>query len=258
MESPVSRRAVLGGSLVGVATALASHQVAAAAPVRHPAPGAPATVTGLSFPGTNLTRSAHRLINRTESRFLRNHSLRSFLFARAAAAQQGVLAGKDYDPELVFLICGLHDLGLTENAAEDVRFEVAGADLAAEFLQEQGADDAVVDTVWLAIAAHTSPQLHDSRFFRRRSPELQIAQNGIGIDLDGPGDLPSGYAGRVNTAYPRYGGGRALFAAIEARALNSPTSAPPTTLSGELLHQRHPELPYLTLDLLLDANGWGD
>jgi hypothetical protein len=30
------------------------------------------------------------------------------------------------------------------------------------------------------------------------------------------------------------------------------------TFPGEILHQRHPELPYLTWDMILDANTWGD
>jgi hypothetical protein len=30
------------------------------------------------------------------------------------------------------------------------------------------------------------------------------------------------------------------------------------TLPGEILHQRHSELPYTTWEMILDASRWGD
>jgi hypothetical protein len=255
------RRALLSGAVASAATVITPRFAAAESPPDGsvaPARTA-AAATSLRFPDTTLCRRTQRLIARTQQPFLRNHSLRSFLFARAASAAGGVRHGEDYDAELVFLICALHDMGLTATVSSDLRFEVAGADFAAEFLQSQGADDATIDTVWLAIALHTTQHIHASRVFRRRaSAEISIAQTGIGIDLDGPDGLPTGYAAKVTAAYPRAGGGRALFAAIEKQGLASPLKAPPTSFAGELIHQRHPSLPYLTLDLLLEANGWGD
>ena len=245
MNPTFPRRVVLAGAAAAVMTARTPRNAAAA--------------PRLSFPDTALSRRTQRLTARTQQPFLRNHSLRSFLFARAAAAAQGTRPGEDYDPELVFLICALHDMGLTPTVHSDLRFEVAGADFAAEFLQSQGADDHTVDTVWLAVALHTTQHVHASPVFRRRAaPEIAIAQAGIGIDLDGPDGLPDGYAARVTAAYPRAGGGRALFAAIEQQALANPLKGPPTSFAGELVHQRHPSLPYLTLDRVLEANRWGD
>jgi len=245
MSRPVARRAVLGGAV-------------AAAGVVIGGPAAGASPADLAFPTTRLARRAHALVNETQEKFLRNHSLRSFLFARAATDRPE----DDYDSELVFLICALHDLGLTEEGNTDQRFEVAGADLAAGFLEKHGVTDRRVDTVWEAIALHTSPQVHESPVFRRRRPvEIGIAQTGIGIDvggLDHPDQLPPGYADRVHTHYPRLGGSRALTDAILEQALANPRKAPPTTLPGEIVHQRHPALPYLTWDMILDANTWAD
>ncbi|GAB3450615.1 HD domain-containing protein [Actinophytocola sediminis] len=210
----------------------------------------------LSLPTTELAQRAHALVTEAQQPFLRNHSVRGFLFARAAATHE------DYDAELVFLICVLHDMGLTEQGNTDQRFEVAGADLAARFLEEHGVTDRRVDTVWEAIALHTSPQLHESPVFQRRRPiEIGIAQTGIGIDIGGPDDpdqLPGGFAERVHTHYPRLGGSRALTEAIVEQALTNPLKAPPTTLPGEIVHQRHPSVPYLTWNMILDANAWGD
>jgi hypothetical protein len=252
MPSPTSRRTVLGAGLAGTAVALTGSPSAAQ-------PAAPARAD-LSFPSTRLARETRHLVSRTQEAYLRNHSLRSFLFARAAAEQAGRRPGQDYDVELTFLICVLHDMGLTALAGTDQRFEVAGADFAAEFLEQRGMTDGRVDTVWDAIALHTSPSYLTSPVYqRRRAPEIGIALDGIGIDvLGGPDALPPGYADRVLAAYPRLGGSRTLTDAIVRHAMSDPRKAPPMTLPGEVLHQRHPSLPYQTWDMLLDSAGWND
>ena len=51
---------------------------------------------------------------------------------RELAAADGLT---DYDDELVFLGCLLHDLGVTDYGWGDQRFEVEGADAAARFLR---------------------------------------------------------------------------------------------------------------------------
>ncbi|WP_187284502.1 hypothetical protein [Streptomyces sp. uw30] len=128
MSRPVPRRAVLGGAVVGAASVV----------IGAPAANASQTDADLSFPATRVARQAHKLVTDTQQPFLRNHSLRSFLFARAAAGQQGKRPNEDYDLEVVYLICVLHDMGLTDEGNTDQRFELAGADLAARFLEEHG------------------------------------------------------------------------------------------------------------------------
>ncbi|MEU6720179.1 HD domain-containing protein [Nonomuraea sp. NPDC046802] len=246
MSSSPNRRTVLGAGLAGAAVL---------------AVGAPAAAeSGLSFPATRVAKAARQLVTDAQRPYLRNHSLRSFLFARAVAAQDGRLAGRDYDAEVMFLICALHDIGLTAHADTGRRFEVDGADFAARFLEKQGIIDGRVDTVWDGIALHTSFGIHDSPVFTRcRPPEIVIAHTGIGLDLTGgPDELPAGYADRVHAVYPRHGGARALTDAIVAQGLADPRKAPPMTLPGEILHQRHPETPYTTWQDFLDAGGWHD
>jgi hypothetical protein len=253
MTPALPRRDVLGAALAGVALAATAAGTAAA----QPTPGTPAD---LSFPDTTLAREAHHLVTEAQDPYLRNHSLRSFLFARAAAAQAGRRPGEDYDAELMFLICVLHDMGLTDRANTDQRFEVDGADFAARFLEDRGLTDRRVDTVWDGIALHTSRGVHESPVFsRRRPPEIGIAQDGIGIDLLGnPDQFPAGYADLVHAAYPRLGGARALTDGIVAQGLANPRKALPMTLPGEILHQRRPTQPYTTWDMILDTGGWGD
>ncbi|MEO3790727.1 HD domain-containing protein [Nonomuraea sp. B10E15] len=247
MSSSPNRRTVLGAGLAGAAA------LATGAP-----PAAASGHADLSFPSTRVAKAARQLVTDAQQPYLRNHSLRSYLFARAAAARAGRRPGRDYDAEVMFLICVLHDMGLTDRADTGQRFEVDGADFAARFLERQGITDRRVDTVWDGIALHTSFGFHDSPVFaRRRPPEIVVAHTGIGLDLTGgPGELPAGYADRVHAVYPRHGGARALTDAIVEQGLADPRKAPPMTLPGEILHQRHPEAPYMTWQDFLDASGW--
>ncbi|MFE9783747.1 phosphohydrolase [Nocardia salmonicida] len=167
--------------------------------------------------------------------------------------------GTDYDEELMYLICALHEIGLSERANGTQRFEIDGADFAAEFLEAQGVRDERVDIIWDAVAAHTTG-LSDSPVYRRRRPAaIWIAVTGIGLDVaGGPGDLPSGFADLVHVAYPRLGGTRALTDAIERQAVADPRKAPPGSLPGEITRLRHPKLVPYTWDMILEASGWQD
>ncbi|GAA2083934.1 hypothetical protein GCM10009801_44740 [Streptomyces albiaxialis] len=253
---PSRRDALITGAAALSATAVTTDAAATDA-----ADAGPDATGELSFPDTALARKARGFLDEAAQPYLRNHSLRAFLFARAAAAQAGRRPGRDYDEEVLFLVCALHDMGLTRRAADDrQRFEVAGADLAARFLEDNGVTDTRVDTVWDGIALHTSPGFAASPVHRRRRPpEIGIAQRGILLDIEGgPDDLPPGYASRVHAVHPRLGGIRALSEDLETRSLADPVTAPPMTLPGEILHQLHPELPYTTWQTALDTNRWGD
>ncbi|WP_225727306.1 MULTISPECIES: hypothetical protein [unclassified Nocardia] len=185
--------------------------------------------------------------------------MRGFLFGRAAAGQQGRLPGRDYDEELMFLICALHDVGLSEQANGDQRFEIDGADFAAKFLEDNGITDSRVDIVWDSIAAHTSGFTDSPVYRRRRPPESWIAVAGIGIDIGGsPADLPAGYADLVHAAYPRLGGSRALTRSVELQAVAKPQKATPASLANVILRERHPELAGGSWESILQSSGWHD
>lgn len=242
----MSRRAAMGAGIA------ASAYVVAAKPTS-------AQPLSLSLPQTELAGKVSELIAAHLAPFVRNHSLRGFLFGRALAEQQGMRPGVDYDEETMYLICALHDIGLAEIANGDQKFEVDGADYAARFLEDNGVTDARVDTIWDAIAAHTAGFTDSPVWRRRRPPETWIAVEGIGLDVGGaPTDLPPGFADLVHTAYPRLGGSRALGDAIETQALAKPQKALPGSLAGVLLQQRHPDLPSMTWEQILNQSSWAD
>ncbi|UGT68641.1 HD domain-containing protein [Nocardia gipuzkoensis] len=242
----MSRRAALGAGIAASAYVVAA---------KH----AVAQNISLNFPATPLADRANRLMAAELSPMLRNHSVRGFLFGRAVAEGQGLRPGADYDEETMYLICALHDIGLADSAGGEQRFEIDGADRAARFLEDNGVTDTRVDAIWDAIAAHTSGFTDSPVWRRRRPPETWIAVDGIGVDVGGgPADLPPGFADLVHAAYPRLGGSRALGAAIEAQALADPRKAPPASLAGAIIRQRHPELPTHTWDAIVAMSGWGD
>src|SRR3954453_13435797 len=111
------------------------------------------------FPDSDICSAAMQLAFDVSPEFLANHCVRSYIFARELAAAKGLRSGVDYDDELVFLSCILHDLGVTDYGDGDQRFEVDGSDGAARLLRDQGISDHRVTTVWQTIALHTRCRL---------------------------------------------------------------------------------------------------
>jgi hypothetical protein len=73
---------------------------------------APALFARLSLPDTDVARKAYTFAQRATPAFIVDHGIRSYIFARAA--HRGLRPGTDYDDELVFVSCILHDIGLSE------------------------------------------------------------------------------------------------------------------------------------------------
>ena len=145
----------------------------------------PATVQAdLEFPQTQLAKVADELARAAEPDFMYHHSVRSYLFARVAAAARGLTAGDDYDDELLFLSCILHDVGLTTQADRGRRFEVDGAEAAVDLLRANGLEAARAQLVWDAIALHTSAGIAE-----HRGSEVALTRAGIGMDFGSDAEL---------------------------------------------------------------------
>jgi hypothetical protein len=207
------------------------------------------------LPDSDIATAAMEFVYTASPEFVAHHCVRSYLFAREIAAAQGLRADADYDDELVFLSCMLHDLGATEHGNGDQRFEVDGADAAAQFLRERAVSEVEVNTVWQAIALHTSAGLAP-----RFGAVQGVAHLGIGTDIIGLGRqlLPSGFADRVHEAFPRHNLGYALAEVIARQAQGNPLKAPPLSFSGHVHQLMYPEAPQLTWFDLVENAGWGD
>ncbi|MEU5639767.1 HD domain-containing protein [Streptomyces milbemycinicus] len=88
---------------------------------------------GLPFPRTDLSLKALRHAHGLEPPAIFNHSLRTYLYGRSLGERQVLQPGHDYDDELLFVGCALHDAGLSLEGDGDQTFNVDGADLAARF-----------------------------------------------------------------------------------------------------------------------------
>jgi hypothetical protein len=186
----------------------------------------------LALPAGPLALDALSLAQRTESSPVADHSIRSFLFARLLANQEGSTGDEAYDENLLFAACIMHDLGLGTSAAGQQRFEVEGADLAADLLRKHGVPTADVDRVWEAIALHSSIGIAGQLGLL-----TNLSHRGIFTDAGLFTDLPEDLQGQILTAYPRTGGNSYLKDAIVAHAKRSKTAAPPYSIAAELLRQ---------------------
>jgi len=121
-------------------------------------------------------------------------------------------------------------------ADEAPRFEVEGADLAAEVLRDQGVPEADVDRVWEAIALHSCHGLAE-----RRGLLTYLTYKGVFVDAGQLADaVADGLRKEVLHAYPKPAEGRYLADAIIEHANMSPAAAPPGSLGAYLL-LRHRE-----------------
>ncbi|SFJ43979.1 HD domain-containing protein [Amycolatopsis sacchari] len=139
----------------------------------------PEVIAGVEIPETTATAEATRLVREMTSPLLYHHSRRVYLFGRIHAQRLGV----DPDPELLYLAALFHDTGLANPFSDAVqRFELDGADHGRKFLLAHGFSPAAAETVWTAIALHTTPEVPE-----RMGPEIAATYLGVLTDVIGFG-----------------------------------------------------------------------
>jgi hypothetical protein len=134
-------------------------------------------IDGVDIPDSKMAHDLTQLIRDTENDLLFNHSTRVYLF--------GALTGKrkklKYDPELLYVGAMFHDMGLTERyRTSQNRFEVDSANAARDFLRSYSIPEMEVDTVWDAIALHTTPGIPE-----HKKPEVALVTAGVEMDVLG-------------------------------------------------------------------------
>jgi HD domain len=154
-------------------------------------------IDGVCIPDSKMAREATELIRDLETPLLFNHSSRVYCFASLAGERQSVT----FDPELLYIASMFHDLGLTAryNSPND-RFEVDGANAAREFLRQHGIDQQQVDTVWAAVALHTTPGIP-----QYMHPVIALTSAGVLMDVVGGGfeQFTDAQRNSVLRAFPR-------------------------------------------------------
>jgi hypothetical protein len=135
------------------------------------------TVPGVRIPDSKLAREITELVHDMESPLLFHHSSRVYYFGALAGMHRGL----SFDPELLYAGAMFHDLGLTsKHSSARERFEVDGANAARDFLHSHDIPQADVDTVWTAIALHTTPGIP-----RHMHPVIALVTAGVEMDVLG-------------------------------------------------------------------------
>jgi hypothetical protein len=157
----------------------------------------PPSIDGVRIPDSALARAIGELVRDTESELLFNHSSRVYYFGALAGRQRGLT----YDPELLYAATMFHDMGLTQaHGSADLRFEVDGANAARAFLEAHGVGQADLDTVWAAIALHTTPGIPEFMH-----PVIALTTAGVEMDVLGLtyNRYPDNVREAVVAAFPR-------------------------------------------------------
>jgi hypothetical protein len=131
----------------------------------------------VGIPDSKLAREATELVRDTASPLLFHHSSRVYYFGALAGKHRGL----KYDPELLYTGAMFHDMGLThQHSSANERFEVDGANAARDFLLSHGIAQSDIDTVWTAIALHTTPGIP-----QHMHPVVALVTAGVEMDVLG-------------------------------------------------------------------------
>ena len=155
------------------------------------------SISGVMVPDSKLAREATELMRDTESPLLFNHSTRVYYFGSLAGKRRGL----QFDPEPLYIGAMFHDMGLTaQYGSKSDRFEVDGANCARAFLRQHHISQQEIDTVWTAIALHTTPGIP-----QYMHPVVALLTNGVEMDVLGIAYSEFSDADReaIVAAYPR-------------------------------------------------------
>jgi hypothetical protein len=134
-------------------------------------------VEGISVPDSTLAREITQLVRDTESALLFHHSSRVYYWGALAGKRHGL----KFDRELLYAGAVFHDMGLMPaHSSAHERFEVDGANVARDFLRGHGIGQHDIDTVWTAIALHTTPGIP-----QHMHPVVALVTAGVEMDVLG-------------------------------------------------------------------------
>jgi HD domain len=155
----------------------------------------PATVAGVRLPDSKIAKLATDFSRSVYPPYLFNHAVRTFLFGSLV----GRGLGQEFDEEILYLACILHDLGLTGRFQGELPFEIQGAETAKDFLEEHGYAKEKLGIVWDGIA------MHASSIGQFKQPEIALVGEGAGADVIAPdfSQIKKSDVEEVIRAFPR-------------------------------------------------------
>jgi hypothetical protein len=190
----------------------------------------PREVAGVKLPDSKLATDATDYARGLSAPVVFNHVVRTYVFGELLGRAKKL----KFDRELFYLGAVLHDLGQTERFMGKQRFEVDGADAAAEFLRGKGVPKESIEVVWDAVALHTSRGIVE-----RKRPEIALVSAGAGADVFGFGidQLPKEAVAQVIAVFPRPGFKKAYQKVLAEIVVRKPETAAGNFLAG--IGERH-------------------
>jgi hypothetical protein len=177
-------------------------------------------------PDSAAASEAEQLARAESSPMLYGHALRSYFFAALLAARDGM----NYDEELLYVGCVLHDIGLTPRFADPVRaFEQVSADTCAELAERHGWALPRRYRLHRAVVLHMAPVLPPAE-----EAEVLLLEAGVACDVTGTRSRQvSGRAiEELLARYPRAGFKREFTQLLRSEAARKPLTHAALQLQG--------------------------
>jgi hypothetical protein len=154
-------------------------------------------LNGVKVPDSALAKAITEMVRDNATPLLFHHSSRVYYWGALTGARKEL----KFDAELLYAGAMFHDMGLMPRyCSQCERFEVDGADCAAQFLRSHGIAESDIDTVWTAIALHTTPGIP-----QHMKPEIALVTAGVEMDVLGIAypQFPDAQRDAVVAAHPR-------------------------------------------------------
>lgn len=170
-----------------------------------------------AVPASSTCKKALTLVRELSPDFLFGHCMRTHAFAVAMAHK----VTKTVDPEVLFLGCVMHDLGLTKAHDCGGTFELDGAKAAHHFCQKEGISQPRADLVHEMVALHNAVGVAENK-----EPEVALVHYGAGADVIGlwVHDIHPQSLQEILEEQPREGFGHGMARLIEDQLARKPNS----------------------------------
>jgi hypothetical protein len=175
----------------------------------------PSSIAGLQVPQDRASAAAWRWAQPSLPRYLLAHSVRSYCWGAEIAAWEG----RTFDAQILWTAAVFHDVGLTRIPRNTMCFEVEGAEIAREFLEQNGMSPDAADRASIAIILHMQPGVTLSDGVEAVLLDRGTAIDVRGVDYDVIGRVRRG----VVRKHPRGAFDRHFLRAIQREAAKRPT-----------------------------------
>jgi len=180
-----------------------------------PVPNLPRRIAEIPVPQDAISTETWRWAYRSLPEYLFAHSVRAYCWGAAIAAGERW----DFDRRILWTASLWHDYGLTRIPRNTMCFEVEGAEIARDRLEQLGLPASDAERAAIAIILHMRPNvtLDDG-------VESVLLDRATGLDVRGVGfDLVGAVRPAVMEAFPRGAFDRHFLAAIRREADTRPT-----------------------------------